>query len=182
MGASVTVADRSPDALKRIVVQFGSQIRTIFSTREAIRQIVRRADLLIGAVLVPGATAPKLISREMVRSMNPGSVIVDVAIDQGGCCETSRPTTHSDPVYVDEDVLHYCVTNMPGAVARTSTFALNNVTLPFVLSLAKKGWRQALREDAHLRNGLNICDGKVTCEPVATAHGLPYTAPETILA
>jgi alanine dehydrogenase len=181
MGGSVTIVDRAPDALKRVAAQLGPQLRTIFSTREAIRHIVRRADLLVGAVLVPGATAPKLVSREMVATMKPGSVIVDIAIDQGGCCETSRPTSHSDPVYVDEGVLHYCVTNMPGAVARTSTFALNNVTLPFALALADKGWRQALRDDPHLRNGLNICDGKVTCEPVARAHGLPYAPAMSLL-
>jgi alanine dehydrogenase len=135
--------------------------------------MVRRADLLIGAVLVPGAAAPKLITGEMVKSMKPGSVIVDIAIDQGGCSETSRPTTHSHPTYVEESVVHYCVTNMPGAVARTSTFALNNVTLPFTLMLADKGWREALREDVHLRNGLNVHDGKIYCGPVAEAHGLP---------
>jgi alanine dehydrogenase len=181
MGGSVTIVDRAPDALKRVAAQFGPQLRTIFSTREAIRYIVRRADLMVGAVLVPGAAAPKLVSREMVATMKPGSVIVDIAIDQGGCCETSRSTSHSDPVYVDEGVLHYCVTNMPGAVARTSTFALNNATLPFALALADKGWRQALRDDPHLRNGLNICDGKVTCEPVARAHGLPYAPAMSLL-
>ena len=173
MGASVTVVDRSADVLRRLTVQFGSQVRTIFSTRDALAQIVRRADLLIGAVLVPGAAAPKLITREMVKTMKAGAVIVDIAIDQGGCSETSRPTTHSHPTYVDEGVVHYCVTNMPGAVARTSTFALNNVTLPFTLLLADKGWKQALRDDPHLRNGLNVHDGKIYCRPVAEAHTLP---------
>ena len=133
MGANVTVVDRSADVLRRLSAQFGSHIRTIFSTRDALAQLVRRADLLIGAVLVPGAAAPKLITREMVRTMKTGAVIVDIAIDQGGCSETSRPTTHSQPTYVEEGGVHYCVTNMPGAVARTSTFALNNVTLPFTL-------------------------------------------------
>jgi alanine dehydrogenase len=173
MGANVTVVDRSADVLRRVSAQFGSHVRTIFSTRDALAEIVRRADLLIGAVLVPGAAAPKLITREMVRSMKPGAVIVDIAIDQGGCSETSRPTTHSQPTYIDEGVVHYCVTNMPGAVARTSTFALNNVTLPFVLMLADKGWKQAMMEDIHLRNGLNVHDGKIYCRPVAEAHGLP---------
>jgi len=136
---------------------------------------------VIGAVLVPGAAAPKLITREMLRTMKPGAVIVDIAIDQGGCAETSKPTTHSHPTYVVDGVVHYCVANMPGAVARTSTFALNNATLPFMLALADKGWRKALAEDAHLRAGLNVCEGQVTCEPVAVAHGLPYVAAETII-
>ena len=173
MGANVTVVDRSAEVLRRLTVQFGSQVRTIFSTRDALAQLVRRADLLIGAVLVPGATAPKLITRAMVKTMKAGAVMVDIAIDQGGCSETSRPTTHSNPTYVDEGVVHYCVTNMPGAVARTSTFALNNVTLPFALLLADKGWKQALRDDPHLRDGLNVHDGKVYCRPVAEAHHLP---------
>ena len=132
------------------------------------------ADLVIGAVLVPGAAAPKLVSRAMVRVMQPGSVLVDIAIDQGGCFETSRPTTHADPTYVEEGVIHYCVTNMPGAVARTSTFALNNATLPFVLALADKGWRRALAEDPHLCAGLNIHGGQVTHAAVGAALGLPW--------
>ena len=182
MGANVTVVDRSADALRRLSAQFGSHVRTIFSTRDALAQLVRRADLLIGAVLVPGAAAPKLITRDMVKTMKPGAVIVDIAIDQGGCSETSRPTTHSHPTYVEEGVVHYCVTNMPGAVARTSTFALNNVTLPFTLMLADRGWKQALRDDVHLRNGLNVHDGKVYCRPVAEAHQLPWTSAEDIIA
>jgi len=173
MGANVTVVDRSAEVLRRLTVQFGSQVRTIFSTRDALAQIVRRADLLIGAVLVPGAAAPKLITRDMVKTMKAGAVIVDIAIDQGGCSETSRPTTLSQPTYVEEGIVHYCVTNMPGAVARTSTFALNNVTLPFTLMLADKGWKQALRDDPYLRNGLNVHDGKIYCRPVAAAHNLP---------
>jgi alanine dehydrogenase len=181
MGASVTVVDRSADVLRRLSVQFGPQVRTIFSTRDALAQLVRRADLLIGAVLVPGAAAPKLITREMVKTMKPGAVIVDIAIDQGGCSETSRPTTHSHPTYVDEGVIHYCVTNMPGAVARTSTFALNNVTLPFTLMLADKGWKQALRDDVHLRDGLNVHDGKIYCGPVADAHKLPVASIEQLI-
>ncbi len=181
MGANVVVADRGPEALRKIDFRFGNSVRTIFSTRAAIAEVVKRADLLIGAVLVPGAKAPKIISREMLGVMKPGSVIVDVAIDQGGCCESSRPTKHSDPTYVVDGIVHYCVTNMPGAVPRTSTFALNNATLPFVLAIADKGWRNALRDDAHLRDGLNISDGKVTNAPVATAQGLAVTPVEKAL-
>ena len=179
MGATVFVVDRSADVLRRLAAQFPG-LRTIFSTRDALGAILRRADLLVGAVLVPGAAAPKLVTREMVASMKPNSVIVDIAIDQGGCCETSKPTSHSNPTYVEEGVIHYCVTNMPGAVARTSTFALNNATLPFALALADKGWRKAIAEDPHLRNGLNVHEGKVTCRPVAEALGLPYTSPEAL--
>jgi alanine dehydrogenase len=181
MGAKVTVVDRSADALKRLAAQFGTAISTVFSTRAAIEELVRRADLLIGTVLIPGAAAPKLVTRDMVRDMKTGAVIVDVAIDQGGCVETSHATTHADPTYVVDGVVHYCVANMPGAVARTSTFALNNATLPFALALANKGWKQALIDDAHLRDGLNVCAGKLTCEPVAQAHGLPYTRAESVL-
>ena len=179
MGATVFVVDRSADVLRRLAAQFPG-LRTIFSTRDALGAILRRADLLVGAVLVPGAAAPKLVTREMVASMKPNSVIVDIAIDQGGCCETSKPTSHSRPTYVEEGVIHYCVTNMPGAVARTSTFALNNATLPFALALADKGWRKAIAEDPHLRNGLNVHEGKVTCRPVAEALGLPFTSPEAL--
>jgi len=179
MGATVTVVDRSAEVLRRIAVQLPGA-RTIFSTHDALVQVVRRADLLIGAVLVPGAAAPKLITREMVSTMKTGSVLVDIAIDQGGCSETSKPTSHSDPVYVVDGVTHFCVTNMPGAVARTSTFALNNATLPFVLALADKGWRRAIAEDPHLRNGLNVHAGKLTCKPVAEAQGLAYTPPEQL--
>ena len=181
MGAQVTVVDRSADALKRLASQFGTSISTVFSTRSAIEELVRRADLLIGTVLVPGAAAPKLVTRDMLKTMKPGSVIVDVAIDQGGCVETSHATTHADPTYVVDGVVHYCVANMPGAVARTSTFALNSVTLPFTLALADKGWRKALEQDPHLREGLNVCEGKLTCEPVAEAHGLAYTSAESVL-
>jgi alanine dehydrogenase len=177
MGATVFVVDRSAEVLRRLAAQFPG-LRTIFSTRDALGAILRRADLLVGAVLVPGAAAPKLVTREMVASMKPNSVIVDIAIDQGGCCETSKPTSHSNPTYVEEGVIHYCVTNMPGAVARTSTFALNNATLPFALALADKGWRKAIAEDQHLCNGLNVHEGKVTCRPVAEALGLPFTSPE----
>lgn len=181
MGANVTVVDRNPEALRRLAFHFGTGVRTIFSTRSAIAEIVKRADLLIGAVLVPGAAAPKLVTREMVATMKPGAVIVDIAIDQGGCCETSRPTTHSKPTYVVDGIVHYCVTNMPGAVARTSTFALNNATLPFALALANKGLAAALAGDVHLRAGLNVHAGKITCKPVAEAHSLQWTAAEDAL-
>src|SRR5579863_6243392 len=175
MGADVTVLDRNPEALRRIAAQLGGRVRTVFSTPDVIELLCRRADLVIATVLIPGATAPKLISAATVKAMKPGSVIVDVAIDQGGCAETSRPTTHSHPTYVVDDVVHYCVTNMPGAVARTSTFALSNATTSFVLALADKGWRLALSADANLRNGLNVHDGHVTYRAVADALDLPYT-------
>lgn len=172
MGAQVTLLDRSLDVLRRLATQFNGRVRTILSTRAAIADLVTKADLVIGAVLVPGAAAPKLITRTMLKTMKQGAVLVDIAIDQGGCAETSKPTTHSNPTFAVDGVVHYCVTNTPGAVARTSTFALNNATLPFTLQLADKGWRKALKDDIHLRNGLNVCDGKITCKPVAEAHGL----------
>jgi alanine dehydrogenase len=181
MGATVTVVDRNPEALRRIANQLGARVRTVFSTRDTIEVVCRHADLVVGTVLVPGAAAPKLITAETVKAMKPGSVIVDVAIDQGGCAETSRPTTHSNPTYVVDEVVHYCVTNMPGAVARTSTFALNNMTLPFVLTLAQEGARRALGEDTHLRNGLNVHDGMVTHRAVADALKLKYTPAEAAL-
>ncbi|HVF63551.1 MAG TPA: alanine dehydrogenase [Casimicrobiaceae bacterium] len=174
MGADVWVLDRNVDVLRRLWVQFDRPLNTVFSTRDAIERHVIAADLVIGGVLIPGAEAPKLVSRQLVSRMKPGSVIVDVAIDQGGCFETSRPTTHADPVYVVDGVTHYCVANMPGGVPRTSTFALNNATLPFVIALAEKGWRRALLDDPHLRNGLNIAFGKVTCAPVADALEYDY--------
>ena len=182
MGANVTVVDRNPEALRRLAFHFGTGVRTIFSTRSAVAEIVKRADLLIGAMLVPGAAAPKLVSREMVSTMKPGAVIVDIAIDQGGCCETSKPTTHSNPTYVVDGVIHYCVANMPGGVARTSTFALNNVTLPFLLAIADKGYRKALSEDHHLRSGLNVAFGKVTYKAVADDLGYSYVPAESAIA
>src|SRR5262245_42190373 len=181
MGATVTVVDRNPEALRRISNQLGARVRTVFSTRDTVEAVCRHADLVVGTVLVPGAAAPKLISAETVKAMKPGSVIVDVAIDQGGCSETSRPTTHSNPTYLVDEVVHYCVTNMPGAVARTSTFALNNMTLPFVLTLAEEGARRALGENIHLRNGLNVYDGMVTHRAVADALKLKYTPAEAAL-
>jgi alanine dehydrogenase len=180
MGANVTVVDRSADVLRRIASQFMGQVRTVFSTTANVEALVRSADLVIGCVLIPGAAAPKIVTRAMLKTMKPGSVIVDVAIDQGGCTETSKPTTHADPTYVVDDVVHYCVANMPGAVARTSTFALNNATLPFTLALADKGWRKALADDAHLRAGLNVHAGKVTYRAVAEAHGLPFVPAEAV--
>jgi alanine dehydrogenase len=179
--ASVTIIDRSLPRLKELDLQFGPRATTLFATTEAIEQAVLAADLVIGAVLVPGAAAPKLVTHGMVRRMRPGSVLVDIAIDQGGCFETSRPTTHAEPTYVQDGVVHYCVTNMPGAVARTSTFALTNATLPFVIALAEKGWRQALADDPHLAAGLNIHDGQVTHQAVAAALGLRFTALRDVL-
>ena len=181
MGATVTVIDRNPEALRRIARELGGRVRTVFSTTDAVETLCRRADLVIASVLIPGAAAPKLISAATVRAMKAGAVIVDIAIDQGGCAETSRPTTHSAPTYIVDDVVHYCVTNMPGAVARTSTFALNNVTLPFVLALADKGYRRALAEDVHLRDGLNVFEGMITHRAVAAALKLKFTPPEAAL-
>ena len=181
MGGSVTVVDRNPDVLRRLSSQFGNRLRTVFSTRDAGEVLCRRADLVVASALIPGAAAPKLISADTVTAMKSGSVIVDIAIDQGGCAETSRPTTHSDPTFIVDAVVHYCVTNMPGAVARTSTFALNNVTLPFVIALADKGFRGALTEDPHLRSGLNVHDGRVVHKAIANALKLPYTTAEQAL-
>jgi alanine dehydrogenase len=176
--AWVTVIDKSLPRLYELDLQFGSELHTLYSTVENIENEVTSADLVIGAVLVPGAAAPKLITREMIQRMRPGSVFVDIAIDQGGCAETSRATTHAHPTYVESGVVHYCVTNMPGAVPRTSTFALNNATLPFVLALATKGWKQALSEDVHLRAGLNIAYGRLTQHAVGQALGIDSVAPE----
>jgi alanine dehydrogenase len=179
--ASVTIIDKSLTRLKELDLQFGPRATTLFATTAAIEQAVLAADLVIGAVLVPGAAAPKLVTRAMVQRMRPGSVLVDIAIDQGGCFETSRPTTHSDPTYVVDGVVHYCVTNMPGAVAKTSTYALTNATLPFVLALAGKGWRQAMLDDPHLAEGLNIDAGRVTHRAVAQALGLRFTPTREVL-
>jgi alanine dehydrogenase len=181
MEAHVTVIDKSLPRLYELDLQFGPMLNTIFSTVDSIESNVMAADLVIGAVLVPGAAAPRLVSRDMVRQMRHGSVLVDIAIDQGGCFETSHGTTHAAPTYVEEGCVHYCVTNMPGAVARTSTFALNNATLPFTLALANKGHRTALYEDPHLKAGLNVSEGQVTYKAVADAHSLDYVAPEEAL-
>jgi alanine dehydrogenase len=181
MGANVIVADRNPEALRRLHAKLGNAVRTLFSTPTAVVALVKRADLLICAVLAPGGRTPTLVTRDMLATMKRGAVIIDVAIDQGGCCESSRATSHSDPIYFADGVLHYCVPNMPGVVPRTSTFALNNATLPFVHAIADKGWRRALREDVHLRAGLQISEGRVTSAPVAQAQGLALTPAETAI-
>ena len=182
LGADVTVLDRSIDVLGSLSARFGAALRTVYSTRSAVEQYVLEADLVIGAVLVPGAAAPKLVTADHVRRMKAGSVLVDVAIDQGGCFETSHATTHAEPTYVVDGVVHYCVANMPGAVPRTSTYALNNATLPFTLALANNGYAKALADNPHLMNGLNVHAGHVTCEAVATALGYDYVAPAKALA
>jgi alanine dehydrogenase len=176
MGAQVVVIDKSIDRLNYLDLQFGSKIITIYSTMDAIERHVSRADLVIGAVLVPGGSAPKLLTHAMIKKMRHGSVVVDVSIDQGGCFETSRPTTHQDPTYVLDGVVHYCVTNMPGGVPRTSTFALNNATLPFILALANHGYQEAMRRDKHLLNGLNVHKGRLTHQAVANALRQEYVA------
>ena len=186
MGADVTILDRDPEVLERLGIHFESRAKTRFSNRANIHELICEADLVIGAVLVPGAAAPKLVTRDMLACMKAGAVLVDVAIDQGGCFETSHPTTHSDPTFVVDGIVHYCVANMPGAVARTSTYALNNVTLPHALKIADAfdgpgGWRAALRADPHLANGLNVHAGKVTYEAVARALGYDYVSATEIL-
>jgi len=181
-GARVTVLDKNVDRLRQLDLVFGNRIATRYSNAHAIEEALWSADLVIGGVLVPGAAAPKLVTRSMVARMKQGSVMVDVAIDQGGCFETSHPTTHADPTFVVDGVVHYCVANMPGAVARTSTFALNNATIGHAIALANKGWRQALRDDPHLRNGLNVCQGKITYKAVADDLGYDYVAADSLLA
>ncbi|MEM8923346.1 MAG: alanine dehydrogenase [Actinomycetota bacterium] len=182
MGADVTVLDRNLDVLDALSQRFGPAIATRYSTAASLEELVVDADLVIGAVLVKGARAPKLVTADMIKAMRAGSVVVDVAVDQGGCMETTRPTTHSDPTYVVDDVVHYAVANMPGAVPRTSAHALNNATLPFVLQLADVGPRAALADNPHLRNGLNVARGQVTEWAVAESLGLPYLDPEVALA
>jgi len=179
--AHVTILDKSLPRLAELDLQFGAMLNTIYSTIDTIEEQVLAADLVVGAVLLPGAAAPKLITEAMVKKMKKGSVIVDVAIDQGGCAETSRPTTHEHPTYRVHDVVHYCVANMPGAVARTSTFALNNATLPFTLALADKGYARALKENPHLMAGLNVHRGALTYEAVAEAQRREYVPPERAL-
>ncbi|MDX1609441.1 MAG: alanine dehydrogenase [Halofilum sp. (in: g-proteobacteria)] len=181
IGAEVTVLDKSVPRLAYLDELYGGRVRTLYSTSEAVEQSVVEADLVIGCVLVPGAAAPKLVTRDMVKRMNPGSVIVDIAVDQGGCCETTKATTHNKPTYIVDDVVHYCVANMPGAVARTSTIALNNATLPFVLKLVNQGVWPALAGDPHLLNGLNVCHGHITHEAVARDLGRDYTDPHTFV-
>jgi alanine dehydrogenase len=181
LGADVVILEKNNDRMEELVVRFGTHLKTLYSTQGAVEDECATADLVIGGVLIPGAAAPKLISRKMLKDWKAGSVLVDVAIDQGGCAETSRPTTHANPTYEVDGVIHYCVANMPGGVARTSTFALNNVTLPFGLAIADKGWKQALKDDPHLRNGLNVSHGKVTYKAVAEDLGYDYAPAEQLL-
>ncbi len=181
MGANVTVLDRNVDVLGRLAGRFGSSLKTVYSTRASLEEYVLDADLVVGAVLVVGAEAPKLVTADMVRRMKPGSVLTDVAIDQGGCFETSRPTTHADPIYVVDNVVHYCVANMPGATPTTSTYALNNVTLPYGLALADKGYKAALLDNPNFREGLNVCKGRITHKAVAEDLGYAYVDPVSAL-
>ncbi|MBF8222654.1 alanine dehydrogenase [Halomonas sp. 328] len=181
LGAEVTVLDKSIPRLETLDDRYQGRMKTVFSTADALDEVVRDSDLIVGAVLVPGAAAPKLITRAMLAEMKPGSVLVDVAIDQGGCFETSKPTTHAEPTYVVDEIVHYCVANMPGAVARTSTQALTNATLPFVIALADKGWQQALADDPHFLPGLNVHQGQVTYAAVAEAFGLESVDPASLV-
>ena len=181
VGARVTVIDKNVDRLRQLDLIFGNRISTKFSNAHAIEEAVLDADLVIGGVLIPGAAAPKLVTADMVSRMKQGAVVVDVAIDQGGCFETSHPTTHTEPTFVVDGVVHYCVANMPGAVARTSTFALNHATIGHAIELADKGWKQALKDSVHLRNGLNVALGQVTYAAVAQDLGYPYVEAETLL-
>ena len=180
MGARVTVLDTNQTRLEELDFRYGGELNTIYSTGAALDEYVLAADLVVGAVLIPGAAAPKLVTRSMISQMQRGAVLVDVAIDQGGCFETSKATTHADPTYVVDEVIHYCVANMPGGVARTSTLALNNATLRHAVALADKGYHQAMMDDAHLKNGLNVFQGKVTYEAVARDLGYEYHPPESV--
>jgi alanine dehydrogenase len=175
LGAKVYLLDKNLDRLRYLSDVMPSNCFLLMSTPATIRDLVTRADVVVGAVLIPGAKAPKVVTRDMLRTMKKGAVLVDVAIDQGGCFETSRPTTHSDPIYIVDGVVHYCVTNMPGAVPKTSTLALTNATLPYVIEIANKGWAQAMKENAEIRLGANVVKGKVTCKGVAEAFDLGYT-------
>ena len=181
LGAQVTILDLSSDRLNELSNKFGDKVSTRVSSKELINELVIESDLVIGAVLVAGAAAPKLVTKEHVKQMRPGSVMVDISIDQGGCFETSKPTTHAEPTYIVDDVVHYCVTNMPGAVPRTSTFALTNETLPFIKSLANRGWQSALKNDQHLKNGLNVHEGSINFEAVADELGYSYKSPDEII-
>ena len=181
MGAKVVLLDRNINVLRRLDAQFGNKIQTVYSTADALEKHVLEADLVIGGVLIPGAAAPKLVTAEHIRNMKSGSAIVDVAIDQGGCIATSKATTHADPTYIVDDVVHYCVANMPGAVPLTSTFALNNATLPYIIKLANKGYKEALLSDQHFLNGLNVIGGQVTCQSVAENLGFEFVEPRFAL-
>lgn len=180
LGADVTIVDKDLGRLRMLDALFGPSLKTLYSTSQSIEEAIVDADLVVGAVLIPGKTAPKLVTEKMIKKMTPGSVVVDVAIDQGGCFETSRPTTHDDPTYVVDGVLHYCVTNMPGACARSSTQALTNATMDYALAIANKGWKKAIESEG-LRNGLNVCLGHVTNLHVASDLGYPYVAPESFI-
>lgn len=182
MGADVTILDRSLTRLKELDALYGPSLKTLYSNTESLESEVIAADLVVGAVLIPGAAAPKLVTRENLKQMKKGAVLVDVAIDQGGCFETSRATTHQDPIYNEEGIVHYCVANMPGGVARTSTFALTNATLPFIINLANKGYKRALGDDEHLLNGLNVHRGEITFEAVANNLGYKYLPPSDAIA
>ncbi len=181
LGGDVTILDRDPEVLEKVGTFFEARASTRFSNKANLEDAVCEADLIIGAVLIPGASAPKLVTRDMLKCMKPGAVLVDVAIDQGGCFETSKPTTHAEPTYVVDEIVHYCVANMPGGVARTSTYALNNVTLPHALRIAKLGWKEAMRENPHFADGLNVHDGKVTYRAVAEELGYDYVPVEDVL-
>jgi alanine dehydrogenase len=181
MGARVTVLDKNVDRLRQLDLIFSNRINTVYSTAQSVEEAVLDADLVVGGVLIPGAAAPKLVTRSMISRMKKGAVVVDVAIDQGGCFETSHATTHAEPTYVVDGVVHYCVANMPGAVARTSTFALNNATIGHAVALADKGWKQALKDNPHLKNGLNVANGLVTYEAVAKDLGYAYVSADTLL-
>jgi alanine dehydrogenase len=181
MGAKVTVLDKNVDRLRHLDLIFGNRIHTVYSSAQTVEDAVLDAELVVGGVLIPGAAAPKLVTRSMISRMKKGAVVVDVAIDQGGCFETSHATTHADPTYVVDGVVHYCVANMPGAVARTSTFALNNATIGHAVALADKGWKQALKDNPHLKNGLNVASGHVTYEAVANDLGYAYVSADTLL-
>ena len=174
MGARVTILDKNVDRLRQLDLVYGNRINTLYSSTQSLEETVLDADLVIGGVLIPGAAAPKLVTRKMIGAMKKGAVVVDVAIDQGGCFETSHATTHADPTFVVDGIVHYCVANMPGAVARTSTFALTNATLPFALQLANKGARKAMLDDEHLLNGLNVHAGKITYKAIADDLGYEY--------
>jgi alanine dehydrogenase len=177
MRARVTVFDKNPARLEELDREFNGRLETVYSTKAAVEDAVREADVVVGAVLVAGASAPKLITRDMLKTMRPGAVLVDISIDQGGCFETSKATTHDEPVFIVDNIIHYCVANMPGAVSRTSAFALNNATLPFTLALANKGYKKALQDDPHLANGLNVYEGAIAHEAVAKDLGKPFKKP-----
>ena len=181
MGAKVTVLDKNVDRLRQLDLVFGNRISTLYSSAHSVEEAVLDAELVVGGVLIPGAAAPKLVTRSMISRMKQGAVVVDVAIDQGGCFETSHATTHAEPTFVVNGVVHYCVANMPGAVARTSTFALNNATITHAVTLADKGWMQALRDNPHLKNGLNVAHGQVTYEAVASTLGYAYVPADSLL-